>query len=87
MLGAFALIAPVIAPASLSAYVSLGLALWVLAFLLTLSRTYILRAPMPGQGGLFEYETHPVAYHAGFATAVAICGIIFGILIRAYIAG
>jgi hypothetical protein len=42
---------------------------------------------MPGQGGLFEYETHPVAYHAGFATAVAICGIIFGILIRAYIAG
>ena len=87
VLGAIALISAVVAPASLSAYVSLGLALWVLALLVTLSRAYMLRASMPAQGGLLEYKSHPVAYHVGFAVAVVIFGFVFGILIRGYISG
>ena len=85
-LGAVALIAAAIFPASLSAYVPLALALWVLALLMTLARTYILRAPMPGRGGLFEYKEHPIAYHTGFLVAVGLFGFILTILLRAYIA-
>jgi len=83
--GMLLLIGALVAPGSLSSYVPLGLAFWVFALLLTFSRTYIHRAPMPGQGRLFEYKDHPIAYHSGFAMAVAIFGFICWILIRAYI--
>jgi hypothetical protein len=87
VLGSVALIAAVVLPAGLSGYVFLGLALLVLAFLMTLSRTYILRASMPAQGGLFEYKTHPVAYHVGFVVAVVLFGFVLVVLIRAYMGG
>jgi hypothetical protein len=86
-LGAISLVSAVVAPASLSAYVSLGLALWTLALLITLSRTYMLRAPMPARGGLLEYNSHPIAYHAGFAVAVVIFAFVFVVLMKAYISG
>ena len=86
VLGSVALILAVMAPASLSSYIALGLALWVLALLITLSRAYILRAPMRAQGGLLEYKQHPVAYHIGFVVFIVIFGFILSVLIRAYIA-
>jgi hypothetical protein len=87
VLGAVALVIAAIFPTSLSPYAFLGLALWVLALLLTLSRTYILRAPWPGAGGLFEHKAHPVGYHASFFVAIAVFGFILAVLIRAYVLG
>ncbi len=86
LLGVIALFAAVIFPTSMSGTIFLGLALWVSAFLITFTRAYILRAPLPGRGGLFEYRAHPVAYHVGFDAVVAIFGFILGILIRGFLA-
>jgi hypothetical protein len=86
VLGVVAFLAAAVRPGSLSAYVSLGFALWVLALLARITRTYILREPMPGRDGPFEYKEQPGAYHMRFIVAVLLFGFVLGILIRSFMA-